>query len=508
MNTAIPSPEGYTLEPIPVHSRLRWVRLAPIFMSCMACIPLLIVGNLLIQDYSFLQTIAVIGLASFIVLLLDWMNAAVGADLGLPAARIAGSTFGKTGTRFFISPLLAVQGWGWYGVHIAIAAKALVLLLEPILPGVSSSAVAMGVGICLIGFLFAFPSIRGQNMVAWTNYVSAIALLALCFWGMILGLQSFGGIQPGLNALIGRTAGMTTSLAGGVILIVGTCGAQAVLLSDYARFSRRVMPDAFLFPLVGIVLVGIVLYLFGATIGMSLVSGEDLITGLMHIGLPFAGLILVIIAQWNPARVVNLYSFGLALATITGVTTLQARQWFNFLTVLMGVVLAMLGILDHLQLFLMLQAFLFPAIGLMMALEHFVFSSRSWKERPGFCWKALVSLAAGYAIALTVGGGYSFLLAMFVANALYSSLQWWGRLKSGDRRCDLNTVKSYSLAPFLLCSLFGSGVAAIGSTFLPSPGAEVSIALGFLVIALGFFLQVRSVKVPAVPSSLSVPQRN
>ena len=508
MNATVPSPDGYTLEPIPAHSRLRWVRLAPIFMSCMACIPLLIVGNLLIRDYSFLQTLAVIVLASLIILVSDWMNAAVGADLGLPAAQIAGSLFGKAGSRFLISPLLAVQGWGWYGVHIAIAAKAFVLMLEPILPGISSSPVAMGIGICLIGFLFALPSIRGQNLVAWTNYVSVIALLVLCFWSAILALQNYGGFLPGLYALVHRTTGMTTSLAGGVILIVGTCGAQAVLLSDYARFSRRVMPDAFLFPLVGIVLVGIVLYLFGATIGMSLVSGDDLITGLIHIGLPFAALILVIIAQWNPARVVNLYSFGLALATIAGVKTLQARRWFNFLTVLMGVVLAMLGILDHLRLFLVLQAFLFPAIGLMIALEHFVFSGRSWKERPGFCWKGLVSLAVGYAIALIVGGGYSFLLAMFVANALYSSLQWWGRSQSGDRRCNVNTDKSHSPAPFLLCGLVGSGVAAIGSTFLPFPEAEASIALGFLVVALGFFLQVRSVKVPAVPSSPSVPQGN
>jgi cytosine permease len=490
--------EGYTLEPIPAHSRLRWIRLAPIYMSCMACIPLLMAGAILIYRYSFQSTLIAIGTASLIVLVMDWINAAIGADLGLPAARIAGSTFGTGGARFVISPLLALQGWGWYGVQIAIAARALALMLEPIVPGASSNLwIALG-STCLIGVLFALPSIRRSNLVVWTNFVSVIALFALCFWGTILGLQNFGGVPQGISALIGRSGGIEGSLASGVVLLVGTCSAQSVLLSDYSRFSRRVMPDSFLFPLVGIVLIGIIFYLFGATIGLSLVAGEDLNTGLIHIGLPFIGLILVIIAQWNPARVVNLYSFGLAAATMAGVSTRKARLGFTFLTVVIGVILTMIGILDHFELFLRLQAFFFPTIGLMMALDHFTFNRRYWEEKPGFAWKALLSLATGYLVAFLTGGGYAFLLAMFVSNGLYCLLRWKEKPPVGApdfSRQGKERRLSLSLA------ISGAGIAGIAPFFLTSPVTELIVILGFLLIAIGFYLPIHLAKVPLVPAS-------
>lgn len=495
-----PSEEAFTLRPIQAHSRIRWTRLAPVYMSCMACLSLVIVGAMLVKLYSLPDIGIIIALSSLVVLVFDWMNAALGTDLGLPASVIPRSTFGTTGARFGISMLLVLQGLGWYGVHIAIAARAALIVLETFFPGISVNVLAVFLVTAAIGLLFAFPSITGQRLFIWTNYISAIALLALCIWGTVLGVEYIQKIPPDFfNLIMHPQSGVP--LATGTVWLIGNCAAQFVLLSDYARLSRRVRPDSIMLPLVGIIPVGLILYGFGYILGISMIFASDLFTGLLYIGFPFWGLLLIVIAQWNPARVVNLYSTGLALASISGVSSHKARQWFTLLAVILGVAFAMVGILDNLGLFLEVQAFVFPPIGFLYVLDHFVFKCRQWNERKGVNWKAVLSLLSGYLVALLVRHPYSFFLATFVAGALFTLLMVFRSAEFPEKQVRapyLLPAQSTRLA-FCLLGLVGMAVAGIGPLLLSTPGAEIAIATGCILLGGGFYLLTRALKSPAVP---------
>lgn len=482
------------------------MRLAPVFMSCMASMPLVIVGAMLVKLYSLGEISVVVGLSSLVILVFDWMNAAVGTDLGLPASVIPRSTFGTAGARFGISPLLALQGLGWYGVHIAIASRAALIMLESPFPGISLNTFAIFLVTALIGLLFAFPSIAGQRLLIWTNFISAIALLAVCIWGTVLALEYVGKISLGsLNLVMHPQSGVPLST--GTVWLTGICAAQFVMLSDYARLSRRVLPDSLMLPLAGILPVGVILYAFGYILGISLIFTSDLFIGLLHIGFPSWALLLIVIAQWNPARVVNLYSTGLALASISGVSSQKARQWFTLLAVALGVGLAMAGILDNLGFFLEEQAFIFPPLGFLYTLDHFIFKRRRWKERKGVNWKAVLSLLSGYLIAFLTQQPYSLFLATFVAGSLFTLLTLWKPgVPTGEEKEGPSHFVPARTARLLFCvlGLLGMGIAGICPLFLASPGAEISIAAGCILLGGGFYLLTRALKSPAVPKE-SVP---
>ncbi|MDI6868760.1 MAG: cytosine permease [Coprothermobacterota bacterium] len=492
--------EGFTLSQIPVHSRLHWVRLVPIYMSCMACVPLIMVGVMIAQLFSFLQAIVIIGLTALIILVFDWMNAAVGADLGLPASVIARSSFGLTGSRFFISVLLILQGLGWYGIHIAVASRALMELLEALAPTLTGNGLVLFFITACIGFLFAFPNIVGRKFLTWTNYVSACALIILCIWGCILVLFNPGGVME-----IRQVQAPKPDLATGVLWLLGSCASQFVLLSDYARFCRRITPDSFLFPLISIVPIAIALPLFGAFLVASMGPDVGLIEGFLKIGFPAWGLILVIIAQWNPARVVNIYSVGLALANLTGLTSIVARRWFAIITVVSGTALATAGILDHFGLFLEIQAFVYPAIGLLYVLDHFVFSKRLWQESSGVKWEGLISLGIGYSVGILVKHPYSFFLAAFVAGVCYSLIAYIEILLKKPRLAlkqsypSTATLTQRLRIQFCILTLTGMGVAGIGPLLAGSPLAEIMVSLGVVITGLSFWLFSRGIRVPILP---------
>jgi len=496
------SEDGFTLSPIPAHSRLRWVRLVPIYMSCMACVPLVMVGTMLARLYTMPQILVILTLASLVVLVFDWMNAAVGVDVGLPASVIGSSPFGASGARYGISVLLVLQGLGWYGLHVAVASRAFLLMLEPFLPGILGNLWVVSLATTGIGLLFAFPTITGQKLLGWTNQVSAIALLGLGVWGIALILSSTP-LAP--QALAWNPPHGWVTLSSGVIWLVGSCAAQFVLLADYTRLGRRITPDSFLLPIVGIVPIGFILPLFGSALGLSVTFGTDFFSGLQQVGLPFWALSLVVIAQWNPARVVNLYSVGLAMANISGYTTQKARRWFTLITVLLGVSIAMMGILDRFTLFLELQAFIFPAIGFLYVLDHFVFRKRQWKESHSLQWKAVISLLVGYAIALMVKNAYSFFLAAFIAGCSYSLMQWYKSKNHQELASEQVKPAILLIVPsrgmrllFLTLGLGGLGIAGIGPLLLPPPFAEVAVGGGSILLGIGFYFLTRSLKPPAV----------
>src|SRR5699024_10112125 len=318
--------------------RQHWIVPATIFGGLEFAVPVIMVGATLVGSFSILETLGILIIG---LVFIQWVGNAVqgymGAKTGLPAAVIARSSFGSIQARYVIGLALVVLNVGWFGINTSVAGNALAATL-----GIdySESFAVWALLTLLTGALFALPAILGYNSMKWTDYIAVPSGIILIATGVYFALSSTGG----WNNLFSWNPEPSMTVFAAISLVLGANVAQWLIASDYTRYSKAKIKDQSLIPL-GVVIIGLLFFMTGASKSVG-VGEPDIVLVMQDLGFPFWGFLILLVALWT-SQIVASYSIGLAAANMFNIDTNKGRAILTLVGSLIGVVLAISGILNY-----------------------------------------------------------------------------------------------------------------------------------------------------------------
>ncbi|HOP19036.1 MAG TPA: cytosine permease, partial [Amphiplicatus sp.] len=212
----------------------------------------------------------------------------------------------------------------------------------------------------------------------------------------------------------------TMSLGLAISAVAGGIMAGAATMPDLTRYAKSRK---------GAVIAMFVAYGLGAPLILacaaipSLVTGEkDLMQIILGLGLGVPALFVLIFSTWT-SNAANLYSAGLSLAA----TFKRIRPWRLTLSAgILGIVVALSGIIDFFVPFLISLGVLIPPIAAIYVVDFLFVVRRRYDlkdidTRPAFRWQAFVSWIAGSAVGFATAKGLLTLTTISACDALIVS---------------------------------------------------------------------------------------
>ncbi|WP_428422389.1 cytosine permease, partial [Paraeggerthella hominis] len=380
--------------------RKSWLDIAFVRAGGMFSAPTLMVGAALGMGLALsgaaLATLAGFG---FIVAYMCFVSMQA-ADLGLPTASLAAPALGRAGARYLVSLIVGVVTIGWFGVQTAVCGASLSLMLLDVF------AIEAPVWACSValGALMLITAVIGFNGLKWLSSVAAPLLVLICLYGVGASIARAGSLEP-LLGYVPLPADAIGFIAG-VNMAVGLFAFAGATAGDFARFART-RKDAVLSCVVGVIPAALVALVAGAS--LAIVTGESDIAVIMNsVGLPAVGLVALVLSAWT-VNAGNVYSAGLGFAVMMGRDE-DGSKWTTAVSGVLGIVLAVGGILGQFEAFLTVLSACGPALaGVMIADYWLVRKGRPENVRvqEGFSVAGLAGLAAGIAVGVVTGGTFA-----------------------------------------------------------------------------------------------------
>jgi cytosine permease len=245
--------KGHAIESVPLNERQPWYVPAVIFGGLEFCIPVLLIGGILIGNFSLLE---VFGILIVSLVFFQWIGNAIlgyiGAKTGLTSSALAALSFGKQQSRIIVGIVILLITLGWWAIQTTVATDALVALLD-----ISKEENLFLYILCtiVIGFLFAIPSILGYASIKWVDYIAIPAGIILVTAALYLSIENMGW-----DTIAAWDPDGEMTFLGAVNLIIGVNVAQWLIAPDYTRYAKPKWRDNILIPL-GIIIVGFPLFL-------------------------------------------------------------------------------------------------------------------------------------------------------------------------------------------------------------------------------------------------------
>ena len=385
------------LAPVSAEERQHWIVPTMIFGGLEFCIPIIMIGSVLSADFSFWELISIL-LISLIVI--QWPGNAIqgyiGAKTGLASSVLAQQSFGLTQSRYVIGLIIALMNMGWWAIQTSVVSNAVSVMF-----GIdyNTELFAWILITIVVGLLFALPSVIGYSSMKWTDYFAVPAGLLVVGICLYLAFQNIGWSKISTWQPEG---GMRFNEAINLVLSMNV--AQWVIASDYTRYARPRIKDNLIIPL-GIIGIGFPLIMVGVVMSIG-VGNPDIVDVMVNLGFPTWGFLLLWFATWTSQLVAN-YSGGLAMCHVAGVRSGRGRSLLTLLMAGFGILLALVGILEHFTVFLNVIAMLLPGIAGVMMFDYFLFKG---KNRPTDKWnlKATVSMGMGILVAFLTQYTFQF----------------------------------------------------------------------------------------------------
>ncbi|NAY92388.1 permease [Muricauda sp. JGD-17] len=416
-----------TLVPVPQNERQPWYVPAIIFGGLEFCIPVLLVGGILIGNFSLLEVIGVllIGLVFF-----QWIGNAIqgyiGAKTGLTSSALAALSFGNKQSKIVVGIVILILTLGWWAIQTSVASDAFSALLginkdENLFLYILSTVV--------IGLLFAIPSILGYASIKWVDYIAIPAGILLVTVALYLSFSNLGWERISTWNPEG-----SMSFIEAINLIISINVAQWLIAPDYTRFAKPTWRDNILIPL-GIIVVGFPLFIVGGV--MSIGTGNsDIVPVMQELGFPAWGFIVLWIATWTSQLVSN-YTGGLVLCNMFNLNDGKSRKVLTLLFALVGILLAILGIMDQFVNFLYATALIVPVLAGVIMSHYFFVDKTLLIAKQSWNWLAtisiLVGVGVGYFIQYVNPMGIPAVLSLIASGAVYLLLNHFFNTQTNEK---------------------------------------------------------------------------
>jgi len=388
--------EDFSLQAVPIEKRRSWINLAVVWIGIAVVMSAILRGMMIGMGLGGIPSVFLSYLLGEVILIaMMTFTGYIGAKTGLSTPLIANHSFGRMGS-LLISVSIALSLIGWFGVQAALFARTIQFFfnLDLYLPYLS----------LLCGLIMTIPAIfgiRGLSILSWM----ASPFLMIIF---ILGVVKIGFhfLSPEILrdlALKHTPDPYPLSIGAAASIVAGGFIVGAIISPDIFRYARPKFRDIFLAATIAMS-ASAFLHVVGAVLSMSTgVYHErlpELIISDKYLGFGFIGFLALLLAQWT-TNDSNIYSAVLALNNI-----FRWKRWK--LTILAGIVsssLAALGILERLELFLILLTVSIGPIGGILLTDYYLLGRLKRKkldDRPHkrLNFKALIayiiSVAAGW----------------------------------------------------------------------------------------------------------------
>lgn len=382
------SMETRTLTPVPAEERRPWYNIALIWAGSVICIPALMVGGMVTAGLNFKQAALCMIIGYAIVVFYMCLLGMQSSDLGLPTTVAISRAYGKRGSSFLVSLLIAVSCTGWFGSQTALCATSFCNIMS----GYVGIDVPFWLSCLIWGVLMFITSVYGVKLIEFLNKVSVPALFIMLIWGVITALMQGAASSVAVYeppAFLGWTYGITLAVSG--------FAAGAVTSGDYTRYNKD-RKGTILGCVVGVLPAGIGALLIGGFLAVW-AGNYDLSVIFAQFGLPIIGLLVLILATWT-TNTGNAYTAGIAACNMFKLKD-SLRPVVTLICGAIGTILALAGIADVFAGFLNLIAVLTPTIAGVAIADYWIMGrgkAELWEPMDGVNWIGVVAWVAGSAV--------------------------------------------------------------------------------------------------------------
>ncbi|MCI8646444.1 MAG: cytosine permease [Firmicutes bacterium] len=391
--------EDFALEKVKTEDRKSWISLAAVQTGIFICVPSLLLGALLTEAMPVSHAILAGVLGYCLTIFISLFLGMQGADLGVPSAVIICSTFGEKGSRIIISLLLSVSMIGWFGINCNVCGEAFSNLMG-IATGIHIPAVVSSI---IWGIIMLLSAIFGMNALKRLDAIAIPCLVIIMVLGAVMAYKNFGASRLYTDII------PTMNIVQGTGLSFSFTALAAVTCSDITRFQRG-RKDTIKSTFWGIFPAGVFTLILGILM-TKMADDYDISSVLATVGLPFLGILVLILATWT-TNALNAYSAGLDVVMTFNLPD-NKRRLATLVAGIVGIVLAACGILGHIETFLSLLSYVFSATGGIMLVDYWIVGKgkpESWHKVPGFNWAGIIAMVIGIAVAAIIGIDYTGLL--------------------------------------------------------------------------------------------------
>lgn len=316
----------------------------------------------------------------------------MGCDLGTASCTACEAGFGKTGARFIVSTIFAVNMVGWFGIQNGVCGEA----FSNAMYAMTGAEIPVVVSNTVWGVIMLLTAVFGVGALEKLDKISIPLLMIIMLYGTFLALKIYG-----TGSLQTETV-QTMSFMGGVALSFNFTAVGTITAADYTRFQKS-RKDTIKSVFYGVFPMGVITLVMG--IMLTKMSGEyDVSMVLINVGLPLLGIAALVISTWT-TNSTNAYSAGLNIVMALKLKDNRRRE-ATLISGIIGIILCDLGILGHIEGVLSLLSYVVCPIGGVIIADYWIVG-RGKKEnfRPidGVNWAGVISWAVSAVIAYFIG---------------------------------------------------------------------------------------------------------
>lgn len=407
--------EKVGLDAVKPEERKSWASIAFIWAGTVVTVPAFMVGGFITSGTSFSTAVVAMLIGYLICVAIMVLMGMQSADLGLPTVAAVGGAFGKQGSKYLISLIIALCFIGWFGFQTAVAGQAFSTLM-----GTMGFQIPTWISMLFWGAVFGLSAVWGINFIKILNIVAVPALLILIAYNLFVVFSD----PEGAARIASHQPAMYMPLLAAVGMTVGGFAVGSVMTGDFTRYARD-RKSAVLSSVVGVIplgvatlIVGGILAIYTGALGMD---NDNFVAMFSSIGSPFLALVVLIVATWTTNEG-NAYSAGFAVLNLSGAKD-TFRPIATLIAAALGTLLAILGVLGFFGSFLNLLAICIPPVAGCVIVDYWIINRgdvKQWKAKEGVHWIGLLSLVAGAGFALLFSGFFiTPVNAIVVAGVVY-----------------------------------------------------------------------------------------
>ena len=382
--------EAVGLSQVKQEERKSWTSIAFIWAGGVCCVPALITGGVITMGMTFSQAAFALFTGYAICVLLMTLMSILSAELGVPAVVAISGAFGKKGSSYMVSLIIAICYIFWFAFQSAICGSAFCAFMQ-----IFNINIPVSVSIIIWGLIMCVTAVYGINWIKYLNLISVPALILILGYAMFV---VFGNPETVFKITSYTPAGDMNMIAA-IGITVGAFSVGSVLSGDVTRYakSRR---DVILSSIIGVIPMGVGTMLAGGILAIhSGALGMDpssIVIMLTSIGAPILGIVTLILATWT-TNVANAYSSGFALLNLLGAKD-NKRAILTLSAGIAGTMLAVFGVYMYFINFLNILAAFIPPVAGVVVIDYYIFHKADpslWKPVKGFNLAGIISWLAG-----------------------------------------------------------------------------------------------------------------
>ncbi len=380
--------DDHSRNPVPPGEGVSGIRVAMIIVGFAITLPLMITGSQMGLALGLGTALKAFVAGGLVLMVIGSLTAMVAADARLSTYKILEFSFGHAGARF-VSALLALTLFGWYGVTAALFGDA----LRTTVLDIYSQDISGTLGVVLGSVLMIAVTVFGFRAL---DLLSMVAVPLLVLFLLVLVVSSIGEIGPQTKS---NTAPGDLGVA--ISMVVGTYIVGVVLVPDLCRYAKTVRDGV----LAIVVSLGIGLpFILAASAVPSIAAREaDLVDIMVKLGLGVPALFVIIFATWT-SNANNLYSTSLGLATVVE----RVAKWkLTLVAGIVGTLVAVAGFTDYFMPFLLVLGVAIPPVAGIYLVDYFLVQGRdAYAGRcPASVAKVNATAFAAWCVAAVIGVG-------------------------------------------------------------------------------------------------------